>query len=349
MRLDSSSACDLEHPHTSGRHPASCQNRRVNDSLGRSPIGGHRYASGAHDLVRYKPDPIDDQIRGFVDGTAAQTSEQLNQTRAQFDADDFYTLLAFARRQAARALREGDLDLASCAIDALTLVSRDKIDFRDLSVDFPLYAVRELGGDLTRTIDRAVDRCEPDTAGCFEAARGRAPSLTLTDCALIRVSTSHGMGFMDDWTGATQPPSGVAGAAVALADLIDAEGSYLVRDVKVTELPGVWFAGAGSVEDITTRGCVSLSADHVSVTHPYSHSLMVFVAELPSSQRATELARAASASSSSERPRSAEQIDRFMVLFIGGSATMGESPLETAASLERFHPMVHSAVAAVAE
>lgn len=317
----------------------------VTDTPSRSPISAYRYPPEAHDLVRFLPDPADVGIRGFVDRTDGLTGDQLQGIRDHLDAEDLYTLLAFARRQTARALRDGDLGSASCAIDALTLVTRDKIDYRDLSVDFPLFAVRELGGDVARTIDRAISRCEPGTAGYFEAKRGLAQSLTLADCALIRVSTNHGVGFMDDWTGTTSPPAALASATVMLADLIDTEGSYLVRDIRVTDLPEVWFSQDRSVEDIATHGCISVNADHVSCTHPYSHGLMVFVAELPSAQRATELLRAAAAASSNDRPRSTLQRDRYLALFIGGSTTMGETPLETAASLERFHVLAQSALA----
>ena len=64
-------------------------------------------------------------------------------------------------------------------------------------------------------------------------------SLTLRDCALVRVTTSHGVGFMDDWTGAASPPAAVAELAVRLADAIEAEGSYTDAQMCVSQLPAV--------------------------------------------------------------------------------------------------------------
>ena len=53
----------------------------------------------------------------------------------------------------------------------LTLVEREKIDYRDLSVDFPLYAVRQLGISTDEVIDMAVLRSSLGTTQAFEASR----------------------------------------------------------------------------------------------------------------------------------------------------------------------------------
>lgn len=111
-----------------------------------SPLADVRYSSRAYDLVRFEPDPADILIARVLDQVRSLRAEALSEMRSSLTADENYLLLTFARRQAARALRDHDLTSATDAIAALTLVDRDKVDFRDLSVDFPLFAVRELGG-----------------------------------------------------------------------------------------------------------------------------------------------------------------------------------------------------------
>lgn len=217
----------------------------------------------------------------------------------------------------------------------MTLVDRDRIDFRDLSVDFPLYAVRELGGDLPAEIDGAVQRSVAGTAESFEAARGRAKRMSLADCALVRISTGYGVGFIDDWTGAHRPPVALAEAVVPLLDLVDEEGTYRTIELKVSDLLGVWF-GERDVMRIPVAGCVSFSGDHVRNTHPFSHTLLVFVAEFPKEREARRLATAASSATNSSRPRDAVATGSRLAVFVGGSVTANEKALETAESLRRF-------------
>lgn len=286
------------------------------------------YSSGANDLGRFREDPADAAIEAFVEQASHDVMAQLSE-------DDFYTLLLFARRAAARALRQHDLRTAASAIRALMLVDRDRIDFRDLSVDFPLYAVRELGGDVRAQIDLAARHSSRGTAEAFEAARGRAKRISLRDCALVQISTSHGIGFVDDLTGARRPPVSLAQAVVPLLDLIDEEGTYRTGDPSVSDLPGVWF-GERDAMRIAVDGCVSFSGDHVQSTHPYSHTLLAFVSDFRKEREAKRLAAAASDASTPVRPRHAVAVGRRLALFIGGSVTMNEDALESSDSLERF-------------
>lgn len=318
----------------------------MNEADPSSPIGELRYTGRALDLVRFQADPVDDQLRSFVERTRALGRGELEELRDRLSGGDIYALLTFARRQTVRGLREDDLDAARTAIDALTLATRDRIDYRDLSVDFTLFAVRELGGNLTTTVDGAVERSEPGTAQVFQARREPARTMTLADCALVEVKSTHGIGFMDAWyRTARAPTTRLAEAVVALADLIEADGDYLVGSMQVSTLPDVWFGRRPSGDTIATRGSAGLRADHVLSDAPFSHGLLVFLAELDSPDLAAELVRAANDASHDDRPRSALHEGRTLALFVGGSSTQGEPALETAASLQRFHPLARAVLA----
>ena len=195
------------------------------------------YSPRAYDLVRFTEEAADGLLADLVNDRVAGGPTAKADVRARLTDDETYTLLLFARRRTVEAIRRGSLPMAVEAVNALTLVDRSTIDFRDLSVDFPLFAVRELGGDLDAVITGAIDSSEPGTASCFAAARDRARTSSLSDCALVRVSTAHGVGFMDDWTGSIPPPTALAELAVHLADSIEAEGTYTAAQMDVSALP----------------------------------------------------------------------------------------------------------------
>lgn len=295
----------------------------------RPTLIGARYSRRAEDLARIQDEPADTTVAAFVRDADGLLISRLTE-------DDFYTLLLYARREAARALREGHLGRARTAISALTLVDRDRIDPRDLQVGFPLYAVRELGGDVQAEIDAAVARSTPGTAEAFAAARKRADRITLTNCLLAQITTHHGVGFMERWSGGADLRPGLALAAVSLADLIDDEGTYRTGSFRVSDdLPGVWF-GRPAGDRVWTRGCVSFNGNHVRATDPYSHGLLVFLAELDSRRAAARLVDDAAAASTAHKPRVGTALGSRFALFIGGSWIADEEPLESDDSLTRF-------------
>lgn len=166
----------------------------------------------------------------------------------------------------------------------------------------------------------------------------------LGDCMLVEVPTArYGVGFVEDWVGSAQPPVPLAARSIALADAIDAEESYQVSGIRITDLPGAWFDGGSPDDDVESRGCTSLSGDHRAAVHPYSHGLLLFAAEVGRRQ-AKKLVRRAAAASTAERPRRAWVLGDTIVLIIGGSSTVGEDALESEVSLGRFEALVRTSL-----
>ncbi len=229
------------------------------------------------------------------------------------------------------------------AVRALTLVTRSRIDCRDLSVDFPLFVVRQLDGDLDEVIRGAIEVSDPSTADLFGAMAHAARTLSLRDCGLIEVRSSYGLGFMDDLSGEYRPRSGLASAAVRLADSIDADGRYVVENLHASGLPEVWFGNGRRTGHLAATGCVTVSA-RLHGADRWSHSLLVFLAEVARGRVAADLAARASAASTAERPRLAVAVDRRLALIIGGSGTCGEDALETRESLARYRDLAEGAL-----
>ena len=196
------------------------------------------YPTRAFDLARYVDDPTDDLVDELVGHASNRKPAELDEWRGKLNEQDRYTLLQFARRRSAQGLRSERPDLVLQAVHALTLVEREKIDYRDLSVDFPLYAVRQLGISTDEVIDMAVLRSSLGTTQAFEASRLRARSATLADCALIQISSKYGLGFMEAWTRDYDTATGVAELSIEIADSIDTEGTYTALTLPRWAPPG---------------------------------------------------------------------------------------------------------------
>ena len=299
-----------------------------------SPLGGITYGRRADDLCRFVDDPADEAVASVVRAATGVSADARDVLRSRLDSDDCYTLLRFAQRRSASAIRDGDLDEALEAVQAVTLVTSSRIDYRDMSVDFPLYAVGRLGGDVTDTVAKAAAISEPGTAASFAARASRAARLTLQDCALLEVTSRYGLGFIDTTAQPYAPQSDLAGMAVRMADWIDAAGRYWVDDLHLSSLPEVWFERpAKPPRDVPANGCVSVSASIVGGSR-FGVGLLVFVAEVESSQTASVLVARAKAASTLSRPTTAGSDGRLLVVVIGGSATRGLEVVETAESLE---------------
>ena len=293
------------------------------------------YPTRAFDLARYVDDPTDDLVDELVGHASNRKPAELDEWRGKLNEQDRYTLLQFARRRSAQGLRSERPDLVLQAVHTLTLVEREKIDYRDLSVDFPLYAVRQLGISTDEVIDMAVLRSSLGTTQAFEASRLRARSATLADCALIQISSKYGLGFMEAWTRDYDTATGVAELSIEIADSIDTEGTYTALTLRVGHLPGVWFSLQRAMGDVPASACVRVDCQLVGAKR-WSHGLLIFVADVGSSSLAEDLAVRAQGASDSSRPRVTINSGQRLILLVGGSATSGEAPRETAKSLNRF-------------
>ena len=298
-----------------------------------SPLSGIAYGGRANDLSRFVDDPADEAIAAVVREAATFSTEDRDTLRARLDPDDCYTLLTFAQRRAASGIRDGSLESARQAVQALTLVTASKIDYRDLSVDFPLYAVARLGGNLTEALASAAASSESGTRASFSARAGRAERLTLTDCAFIEVNSRYGLGFLETRAQPYAPQSDLAGMAVRMADAIDASRRYAVDNLHLSSLPEVWFSRPTELTgDIPVTGCVSVSASLRDGSR-WGPGLLVFLAEVDSAKTASALVARADAASTLDRPRTAGSEGPVLVVLVGGSTTRGDRSLETPASL----------------
>ena len=311
----------------------------MSDGAGGPVFGGSAYGARSRDLARFRPDDLDELVAATVREVGRGDAAHAEHIRRSSSSGEQYTLLTFSRRRAADALRRRDRELATEAVMAFALVDGDRLDPRDTSPDFPLLSARETGTDVVSLVDSTVARSETRIAGRLRASLDRLPSISIGSCALLEVRTpEHGLGFVR--TGLRQrPPAELAAAAIAIADALDAEGTYAVDSIAASDLPAIWFDGRANVGRIPSRGCVALTASHRDAREPWSHGLLVFVAQT-GGEMSADLARRAAGRSVPDRPRVVFAAGDAIALVIGGSSTMGEGSFETEDSLQRFGPVL---------
>jgi hypothetical protein len=291
------------------------------------------------DLARYREDPLDDAIGDVVREAASADLETWARLQDKLTAEDCSTLFAFADRRSALALRTGRDDFAAEAVEGLALIATRHVDPRDLTADFPLFALRETSGDIDGLLAFAIGRSQPEMRNQFKArAKTKLSKLSLHVCGRIEVSSRHGLGFMETWWRPAPRNVDLPTAAIAVADRIDDDGRYGVEDLTLSALPWVWFdPSQGEIierraGEIPTSGCVSISAS-LKGTPRLSHRFLVFLADFEDEAMAravTDLARGASPKGD---PRTAIRRGRRVLTVIGDWATARDGPAETQASL----------------
>jgi hypothetical protein len=287
-------------------------------------------------LARFRPDPADVAVSELIAATKDRGFPWAA-FRASLSQADCYTLMAFARRRAASALRDRSVGTALEAVRALCLVTRDKIDPRDLEVDFPLYAIREVGGDLGAALRFADAHTEPGTRSAFDARALGAQRTTLADCALLPVQSTYGLGFMETWAYPYPLDKHLPERAIACADWIDAGGRYEVEGLHLSELPANWFGAQrrGGPIVLPTNGCVCITG-RLRGAPKWTHALLVFLADVGSVPEASSLAARAAEASNFDRPRGAAVSESILILVVGGSVTAHQRPVESAVSTQQL-------------
>jgi hypothetical protein len=282
------------------------------------------------DLSRYRDDVLDDAIATVIREAAAGESGAWTQVQEQLTELDCYTLLTFANRRAAVALRTGMGAFAAEAIRGLALIATKRVDYRDLTVDFPVYALRRTSDDFAGSLAFAFDRSQSDMRDQFES-RVNA-TLSLHDCGLIEVRSRHGLGFMQTWWRPPPQSLDLPIAAIAVADRIDEGGRYAVESTHISSLPWVWFDRSRRADEIPTSGCVSISAS-LQGTPRHTHRFLVFLADVAEEATARTLADLARAASRESDPQTAFSRGSRVLTVIGDWATARDGPAETQASL----------------
>jgi len=325
--------------------------RHQAEPRGPSPLGGVAYERGLS-LIRFTQVRTDEMIDEFAGRFAASSGEDRTRLRSALTMDDFYTVLAYARRAAVRAIRSGDSEVASRGVAALAVIDPGRIDGRDLAWQGALlsYAIGRISGDITGAFQAAASLAEGDVAAFLRRQAGR-PAASLADWGFREIRVSGGIGLIEDEGRPYQPRSDL----VALADAVTAavtDGTWQLSDpVTGSSLPAVWLrAGKRGKTEKAIRlvtGCVSLRGTLARQDAPdaAAQHMVVFLAETGDRRAAAVIAGAAGPGTGSSFAAVSAAAGTLCAVLIARSFVQGIPSVETPASLQRFRPGLADALA----
>jgi len=315
-----------------------------------SPLAGVAYDpwSGALDLHRFVESPVDTAVGEFAAsceklGTEAEAGE----VRAALSMDDFYTLLAFARRAALASLQGRSSPSLHHGLVALTAIDQERVDLRDVSVAAELlaWAMARAGVDHAIEFQTASRRCEPGVADTLSHIANRSAN-ELEPGMWRPVQTAAGPILAEDYFERFEPAIDLIGIAIAVRDVIEAD-AYRVSSLTVaTELPSVWLTPTdpGAIERALerVRACVSVRGelDPTAASTARDQQLLVFLAEAGSTDDARLIAGAAVPAESHKALGLAD--GSVCCVVIANSIVAGVPAFERDGSLERFEEPLRS-------
>jgi hypothetical protein len=307
---------------------------------GRSLLSGISYPWRQLDLARFVESETDAVVAQVVSQFVTADRDAQQSIRDGLDDDDLYTVRAFSQRRAVSALRTASVDFATQGLLGIALIDKARIDFRDLSVDLPHYALHEVGGDAEAVLRRGAAISEPGTAELFALAIGRARQpRSLAQCLELPVVSTYGFGLMDTWGHRFETAAGLPVRAIEIADTIDSVTPYETTMLTAgTELPPIWLEGPDTgkraqMAAAAVRACISIHAelDGVRFSGP---RLIIFLTEAIDKSHADELSELARRYSRPGQHQTAVTRDNLALIVNAGASTFGGSTTETAASLD---------------
>lgn len=205
-----------------------------------SPIGDtYDFWKGEHDLLRFTPCGLDDHIAAVVGRYREAGSAERARLHDAVSLEDCYTLLAFARRAAVRALRSGDPAAAEDGLVAVAMVEPERIDRRDLAAPVGLlcWALDRLGADPAEALGRTAPLATAEARPYLE---GFGDPLRLSDWGFALVDTPDGPGLANAGIDRLAPTVGLVPMGIATADAVNAD-LYRVASLTIgSDLPAVW-------------------------------------------------------------------------------------------------------------
>ena len=310
---------------------------------------GVRYSRSAGDFEL--TNPIENRVDAAVRSVCRRYAgaDPARQARWRIDiADEYWTLWAFARRNAVFALRAADAE--PYIIDGLTAVAMihaPRVDPRDRNRPMPLlqYAAVSRGLDAARLFERAAHDAAPEMAELLRDFSALPVRGLRTWCYAV-VQTDAGPGFVEQGSDPYDPTVELDRIALGIADVIGADERYRVSDVSLGSLlPPVWLQGIDRGELgralAATRAGATIRADlraDIAGDLEAARGIMVFLIELRDEAAAASLARIAEAKRSvpSEIAILGVSAGVLFALLVARSFVQGVPPLETANSVGRF-------------
>jgi hypothetical protein len=272
----------------------------------RDQLAARPYDLLAGELIRFRPNDIDDVVAGVVRSVVAEGAPGCAVFRRSLSDDDAETLRLFAMRRTLLGRRQSSLAPIYEALDAFALLPTAEDVPWDSWVKAALFLARSIGGDIALAEHRFEDLAEDLVERGHVAFEAMNRVESLDQCHLVEVTTDYGVGFVETmvfrskstiaFLGAPRqadhvvefaPATNLVQLAASLADALDASGSIVTGPIGQDQLAAASFGQTASGSYLSVAGCLSFVAENAV------GSFTVFVAELVEGADADELARGA--------------------------------------------------------
>jgi hypothetical protein len=217
--------------------------RLASASFGPSPMPKESYdgVRGDYDLTSVTALPLDASLQALTTEFKGWDFAKRRDARGAISMDEFNTLLAFARRSAALALKESSRDRCEAGLLALAMIDETRIDWRDAAVAAALLAhgVAATGGARDELFAPAIALA---TSGMGAILSRQKDSNDLSAMGYAELRTGTRVGFIASEWSPYAPTVNLTGIALGIADAMN-RGQYLAHNPTIaTKLPSVWFA-----------------------------------------------------------------------------------------------------------
>jgi hypothetical protein len=315
------------------------------------PAGDYDLERDDYSLVAVEVRPLDRELRRMVEGYRQAAPGTHAELRHRIDTDGCYTLIQFAKRCAALALREPAGSWCEDGLTALAMIDETRVDRRDPAWAAGLlqHAIAATGADRPALVDRVAALASPGMAAILGRSWEPDP---LSAWGYAEIRTPDGPGLIATGGARYEPTLDLTGLALRVTAQLS-RGRYTADPEIATDLPGLWFgSGQRQAEAVLKRAragvAVRGSLRKGIVDEPSWQMLMVWIVEMPTAEDAAALLGCVR----SERRRD----ERFTVglasgclfaLFIAGSSAVGaasfENPKTLRALAEEMRPLLEEA------
>jgi hypothetical protein len=314
-----------------------------------SPLAGVDYPEAAADLWRWADCPQDAVMSAFVDSYAAADARARAVLRASMTMDDLYTVLLFAKRRAFAAIRTGDTGAVVDAMDAISTIDIDRVDWRDVSMAAMLaaYSAARSGMTVVTAAAGAIRRSTRPVAEILSDVAGRGEIDLPEACGYREIATAGGPILVEDGYAPYQPDRDLIDVALSVASAIEVDGTYQVTAVGLAaDLPPVWVGAntgtpaAVAIDNLT--GCTSIHATPRAshAPNPSEHFLLAYIGEAATAADAAMIADAANHSSRPGSVVAGIALERLCAVLVAASAMAGKPSVEDSQTLARFAPAI---------
>jgi hypothetical protein len=328
------------------------EQRAARERTGAGPLSPDiRYDRWAGDDSLADPvwNAVDARVRDVCRRFAASGAAERAKLTAATSMDDFYTLIHFAKRCAAFAMRAGDVGYVADGSSAIAMIDARRIDRRDALPPLALleHAARAVGASPDVLFAAAAKLAQPEMQEGIESF-ARRPDRDIREWGYAVVETAGGAGFVDANAEPYDPTVPLDRLALALADVIGADDYERGRVSIADDLPAVWLQGIDDAALARALGSVRAGVTiHASLRPGVAadegrdaRGIIVFFIELGDESSAESLLRIADAKSKmpSDIALMGIRAARLFALVVARSFVTGVKGVETSERLRRFTP-----------